>query len=93
MAKTKQYVFSPRTTEAGLIALNDLKKKLGIGWDEMVVDAVCGHYNLDRSVLMLPKAEVKAKPATEEAKPKVEGKKKPKSKKAKNKAAQETVAS
>ena len=55
MAKVKQYVFSARTTEEGLKQLNELKTKLGIGWDEMVIDRVCVHYNLNKAVLSLPK--------------------------------------
>lgn len=63
MAKPKQYVFSARTTEEGLKTLNELKAKLGIGWDELVIDAVCAHYGLDRGVMALPKAERPPKPA------------------------------
>ena len=57
MSEKKHYVFSARTTQAGLMELNELKKKLNIGWDDFVVEAMCGHYNLDRSVLMLPRVE------------------------------------
>lgn len=63
MAKEKQHVFSARTTEEGLRLLNELKAKLGIGWDELVIDAVCAHYGLDRGVMVLPKAEGPPKPA------------------------------
>ena len=52
MAKGKQYVFSARTTEEGLKILNELKAKLGVGWDELVIDAVCAHYGLDRDVMV-----------------------------------------
>ena len=51
----KHYVFSARTTEKGLKILNDLKDKLGIGWDQLIVDAVCAHYKLDKSVIAVPK--------------------------------------
>ena len=79
----KHYVFSARTTQQGLAALNELKVKLGVGWDELVIEAVCGHYGLDRSALTLPKAEAEAKPeVADEAGAKAEAKKNPKAKKA-----------
>jgi hypothetical protein len=56
MAKEKQYVFSARTTEEGLRLLNGLRKEHNVGWDDLVIDAVCAHYNLDRLVMTLPKA-------------------------------------
>ena len=56
MAKQKQYVFSARTTEKGLRRLNELKEQRGIGWDDLVIDAVCAHYGLDTLVMALPKA-------------------------------------
>jgi hypothetical protein len=34
-----------------------LKAKHGLGWDELVIEAVCTHYGLDRSVLALPRVE------------------------------------
>ncbi len=40
MAKEKQYVFSARTTEEGLKALNEVKARLKVSWDELVIDAV-----------------------------------------------------
>lgn len=55
MAKQKQHVFSARTTEEGLRRLNELKTRLGVRWDELVIDAVCAHYGLDRGVMILPK--------------------------------------
>ena len=55
MAKGKQYVFSVRTTEEGLKALNGLKKERSVGWDELVLDAVCNYYGLDRDVMAIPK--------------------------------------
>ena len=60
MAKQKQHVFSARTTEEGLKALNELKASLGVSWDELVIDAVCAHYGLDRAVMSLPKKEAPA---------------------------------
>ena len=76
MPKSRHYVFSARTTREGLRQLNDVKRERGLGWDELVIDAVCAHYGLDRSALALPKAEkaprVEAKP-----KPKAKAKAKP----------------
>lgn len=63
MAKGKQYVFSARTTEEGLKILNQLKTDRGIGWDELVVDAVCTHYGLDRGIIAIPKQARADKPA------------------------------
>ena len=57
MAKVRHYIFSARTTEDGLKTLNGLKAKLGVGWDDLVVDAVCAHYGLDRAAMALPKQE------------------------------------
>ena len=75
MAREKQHVFSARTTEEGLRILNELKAKLGVGWDELVVDAICAHYGLDRSVLALPKAEKTPRVETKaKAKPKAKPK-------------------
>ena len=36
--------------------MNGLRKERGIGWDDLVIDAVCAHYGLDRLVMALPKA-------------------------------------
>ena len=63
MAKEKQYVFSARTTETGLKTLNELKGKLKASWDEMVIDAVCEKYNLQKEMMALPKKEKPAKQA------------------------------
>jgi hypothetical protein len=93
MRSGKRFVFSARTTEAGLRALNQLRQEKEIGWDELVVDAVCAHYGLDRSVLALPRAERKPKVETKaEAKPNVKAKTKPvvKAKAGKRKAKPET---
>ena len=57
-----------RTTEEGLKALNGLKARLGIGWDGLVIDAVCAHYGLDRLVMALPKAYKPAKESKEKQK-------------------------
>jgi hypothetical protein len=40
-------VFSARTTEEGLKTLNELKARLGVGWDGLVIDAVSAHYGVD----------------------------------------------
>ena len=63
MAKEKQFVFSARTTEAGLKALNEVKSCFNIGWDELVIDAVSAHYNLDKAVMSLPRKEKPVKEA------------------------------
>jgi hypothetical protein len=71
MAKSRHYVFSARTTREGLRQLNDVKRERGVSWDELVIDAVCAHYGLDRSTLALPKAEKTPKVETKaKAKPK-----------------------
>ena len=57
MAKEKQYVFSARTTEHGLKALNELKGRLKVSWDEMVIEAMCEKYGLDKTVMALPRKE------------------------------------
>jgi len=56
MEKQKQYVFSARTTEEGLRLLNGIREEKGIGWDDLVIDAVCARYGLDTLVMSLPKA-------------------------------------
>ncbi len=58
----KHYVFSARTTEEGLRLLNQLRSERKIGWDELVIDAVCERYGLDRAAVALPK---KGRPAEE----------------------------
>jgi hypothetical protein len=63
MAREKQYVFSARTTEEGLKALNEVKGRLKVNWDELVIDAVSAHYNLDKAVMSLPKKDKPAKEA------------------------------
>ena len=70
MAKHKQHVFSARITEEGLRLLNELKVERGIGWDKLVVDAVCAHYGLDMGVMVLPRAE-KPQETTKESKAKL----------------------
>jgi hypothetical protein len=67
MAREKQYVFSARTTEEGLKALNEVKSCFNIGWDELVIEAVSEHYNLDKAMITLPKKEKPAKPVKDEA--------------------------
>jgi len=41
--------FPARTTEEGLGLLNQLKGNLI--WDELVLNAVCSRYNLDRAAM------------------------------------------
>ena len=67
MPKDKQHVFSARTTEEGLRLMNALKKERNVGWDDLIIDAVCAHYGLDRAAMALPKA-YKADKKTEEKK-------------------------
>ncbi len=55
MAKAKHFVFSARTTEEGLRLLNNLRKERNIGWDDLVLDAICAHYGLDTLVMFPPK--------------------------------------
>lgn len=83
MPRGKQYIFSARTTEEGLRLLNELKAKLGMGWDEFVIDAMCTKYGLDRDVLALPKVErpPKTEKPKRESKPKAEKKAKGKGEK------------
>ena len=69
MAREKQFVFSARTTEEGLRVLNELKGRLSMGWDEMVIDAVCTYYKLDRAAIALPKREKPAKETLESEQP------------------------
>ena len=38
MSVKKHYIFSARTTEEGLRALNELKAERGVGWDELVIE-------------------------------------------------------
>jgi hypothetical protein len=71
MPRGKQYVFSARTTEEGLKTLSELKAKLGIGWDGLVIDAVNAHYGVD--VPKLPKAERPPKAKGKGKKTKAEG--------------------
>ena len=67
MAREKQYVFSARTTEEGLKRLGELRQECRVGWDELVIEAVSAHYNLDKAMMTLPKKEVPAKPVKGEA--------------------------
>ncbi len=71
MGDKKYYVYSARTTEAGLALLNKLKDGLGIGWDRLVNDAVCEKYGLDPTVINMPVSdrikELEAKRAAKEA--------------------------
>lgn len=70
MARTgKQHVFSTTTTEEGLRQLNELKAKLGLGHDDVVINAVCAHYyGLDRLAVALPKVYAAHKKTEEKKK-------------------------
>jgi hypothetical protein len=48
----KHYVYSARTTDAGLALIN--KARGDRGWDEFVNQAVAEHYGLDLNVMALP---------------------------------------
>jgi len=63
MAREKQFVFSARTTEQGLQMLGEVKAKLGVGWYELVVEAVSTHCELDKAMMTVPKKEKPAKEA------------------------------
>jgi hypothetical protein len=54
MAREKHHVFSARMTEEGLRVLNELREQRNVGWDELVIEAVCAHYGLDTAVMALP---------------------------------------
>ncbi len=66
MLDRKHHVFSARTTKEGLQALAELKSKLGVGWDGLVIGAVCAHYGLDRNVMAVPKKEKPDRPKLED---------------------------
>ena len=68
MTKEKHHIFSARTTEEGLRRLNDVRRERGIGWDDLVIDAVCAHYGLDRGVMAIPKP-TRAEKAAKDKKP------------------------
>jgi len=61
MAKEKHYIFSARTTEEGLRQLSEVKNRLKLSWDELVIDAVCEKYGLEKATMVLPKKEKSAK--------------------------------
>jgi hypothetical protein len=93
MAKQKQHVFSARTTEDGLRLLNGIREERKIGWDELVLDAVCARYGLDTLVMSLPKAyRPEKKKAEAKGKGKGKGVKTRKEKKPVDKATEETQA-
>jgi hypothetical protein len=68
MAKGKHYVFSARTTEEGLRLLGELRQERRLGWDELIIDAMCAHYGLDKLVMALPKVYRSEKPQKQEKK-------------------------
>lgn len=65
MPNEKHFVFSARTTEKGLRLLNDLKGRLGVSWDELIVDAVAAKYHIDKAEIELPKKVKTPKPKAE----------------------------
>jgi hypothetical protein len=93
MPGKKHYVFSARTTREGLRQLNDVKRERGVSWDDLVIDAVCAHYGLDRFTLALPKVEKATKVETKtKVKPGPKAKAKPKAVTELSKAAEEPEA-
>jgi hypothetical protein len=73
VAERKHHVFSARTTEEGLRALNELKDQRGIDWDELLIDAVCARYGLGKGVMAISKpakAERPDRPKSDAAKTK-----------------------
>jgi hypothetical protein len=82
MAKEKQYVFSARTTEEGLRQLNEVKNRLKLSWDDLVIDAVCEKYGLEKETMALPRKEKPAEEAqaTEQQAQSSDGKEKTKKK-------------
>ena len=68
MAEKKHHVFSARTTGEGLRLLSELRAERGVGWDELVIGAVCAHYGLDRGVMAIPKP-VRSEKAVKDKKP------------------------
>jgi len=69
MAKQKHHVFSARTTEEGLRLLNGLRRERKVGWDDLVIDAVCDRYGLDKLVMALPKLYRPEKPRKQKKEP------------------------
>ena len=63
MAKEKQHIFSARTTEEGLRRLSEVKNRLKLSWDELVIDAVCEKYGLEKAIMAPPRKEKPAKTA------------------------------
>jgi len=70
----KHYVYSARTTDAGLALINKARGERG--WDSFVNEAVAEHYGLDLNIIALPpskfleeqKAKREAKAADKAAK-------------------------
>jgi hypothetical protein len=60
MQKEKQHMFSARTTEGGLKALNELKGKLNCSWDDLVIDAVNAYHGVE--IPKVPKRERAPRP-------------------------------
>ena len=65
--KGKQYVFSARTTEEGLRLLGELRQERRLSWDELVIEAVCAHYGLDKLKMAVPKPYRPEKPQKKSA--------------------------
>ena len=75
--KGKQYVFSARTTEEGLKRLGEIRQERHMGWDELVIEAVCRQFGLDKAVMSLPKKEALVKAQEKKGAPTASPEKKP----------------
>jgi hypothetical protein len=67
----KHYVYSARTTEAGLKALNAKKDELKMSWDQFIAKAVSETYKMKLETIALPasthQTELEAKRAVRKA--------------------------
>jgi hypothetical protein len=68
MAKEKQHIFSARTTEGGLRQLNEVKNRLKLSWDDLVICAVCEKYGLGKAEKIVAEPPVTEDKADEKAK-------------------------
>ncbi len=81
MSKKGRYsVFSARTTPEGLKILGELKARLGVNWDKLIIGAVNAHYgvNVPMPVLAGPTPEERAKAKASEKAEKAEARTKAK---------------
>lgn len=64
---TKYFVYSARTTEAGLALLNKTKDELNLGWDKFISQAVAEKYGLNIEDIALPVSDAMAERAKQKA--------------------------